>query len=155
MALLQKVEDNLPNVPVQGWLVMMNQTDDDEDSESGCSVYPGILDIEYRNNYWQIFKIHDHDMLVKATYHLFSAYFGKFSICLLSKQVVTRVYLDNRNLLENQPMVRILSLIKSRYFLHLLKLKLDPKFPYAESIQTGCLSVIFGTMTLSTLWSVK
>ena len=151
MALLQKVEDNLPNVPVQGWLVMKNKTE----SDGGCSVYPGILDIEYRNNYWQIFKIHDHDMLVKATYHLYSAYFGKFSICLLSKQVVTRVYLDNRNLLENQPMVRILSLIKSRYFLHLLKLKLDPKLPYAENIQTGCLSVIFGTMTLSTLWSVK
>ena len=84
--MLQKVEDNLPNVPVQGWLMMMNRTDGDGDSDGGCSVYPGILDIEYRNNYWQIFKIHDNEGLVKATYHLYSAYFGKFSICVLCTQ---------------------------------------------------------------------
>ena len=57
--MLQIVQENLPNVPVQGWLVMKNKTDGD--IESGSSVYPGILDIEYRNNYWQIFKIYDSD----------------------------------------------------------------------------------------------
>ena len=80
IAMLQKVQDNLPNVPVQGWLVMKNKTDGD--IESGSSVYPGILDIEYRNNYWQIFKIYDSDRLFRSTYHLFSAYYGK--ICIKS-----------------------------------------------------------------------
>ena len=75
IAMLQKVQDNLPNVPVQGWLVMKNKTDGDGDS--GCSLYPGILDIEYRNNYWQIFKIIDNTNVVRSTYHLYGAYFGK------------------------------------------------------------------------------
>ena len=75
--MLQKVQNNLPNVPVQGWLVMKNKTDGDSESDSRCSVYPGILDIEYRNNYWQIFKISDHAKVVRSTYHLYGAYFGK------------------------------------------------------------------------------
>ena len=75
--MLQKVQNHLPNVPVQGWLVMKNKTDGDSESDGGCSVYPGILDIEYRNNYWQIFKISDHANVVRSTYHLYGAYFGK------------------------------------------------------------------------------
>ena len=75
--MLQKDQDHLPNVPVQGWLVMKNRTDN---GVKGCSLYPGILDIEYRNNYWQIFKIIDHDNVVRSTYHLYGAYFGKISI---------------------------------------------------------------------------
>ena len=71
--MLQKVQNHLPNVPVQGWLVMKNKTE----SDGGCSVYPGILDIEYRNNYWQIFKISDNAKVVRSTYHLYGAYFGK------------------------------------------------------------------------------
>ena len=75
--MLQKVQYHLPNVPVQGWLVMKNKTDGDSESDGGCSVYPGILDIEYRNNYWQIFKISDFARVVRSTYHLYGAYFGK------------------------------------------------------------------------------
>ena len=76
--MLQNDQDHLPNVPVQGWLVMKNRTDND--GAKGCSLYTGILDIEYRNNYWQIFKIVDHDNVVRSTYHLYGAYLGKISI---------------------------------------------------------------------------
>ena len=75
--MLQKDQDHLPNVPVQGWLVMKNRTDN---GVKGCSLYPGILVIEYRNNYWQIFKIIDHENIVRSTYHFYGAYFGKISI---------------------------------------------------------------------------
>lgn len=114
--MLLKDQDHLPNVPIQGWLVMKNLTDN---GEKGCSLYPGILDIEYRNDYWQIFKIVDHDNVDKSTYHLYGAYFGKMSI-LKNPLVCLNVYLDNRTLLNNVPMVRILSIVKSRYIIHFM-----------------------------------
>ena len=78
--MLQKVQAHLPNVPVQGWLVMKNKTDGYSESDSGCSLYPGILDIKYRNNYWQIFKIFASANVVRSTYHLYGAYLGKGSL---------------------------------------------------------------------------
>ena len=72
---LKSIQDHLPNVPVQGWMAMKNKSEDN--SAGGCSRYPGILDIEYRNNYWQIFKIYDGANTIRSTYHLYGAYFGK------------------------------------------------------------------------------
>ena len=41
-------------------------------SKESCSIYPNILDINFSNKYWQIFKIGS------STLHLYGAYFGKF-----------------------------------------------------------------------------
>ena len=62
------LQDNLPNVPVLSWLAKENTT---IKNKPNCSIFPSILEIEYRNKYWQIFHSQD------ATYHLYGAYFGK------------------------------------------------------------------------------
>ena len=46
------------------------------DEKQGCSQYPDILDIEYRNKYWQIFKTYNSSNIREATYHLYGAYLG-------------------------------------------------------------------------------
>ena len=46
------------------------------DGNQSCSKYPNILNIEYRNKYWQIFKTYDANNTREATYHLYGAYLG-------------------------------------------------------------------------------
>ena len=71
-ALFESVQNRLPNIPVLGWLSMKEKMN----IESSCSIYPGILDIEYRNTYWQIFHSYDENKDLVGTYHLYSAYIG-------------------------------------------------------------------------------
>ena len=68
------LQDRLPNLPILGWLSMKNLTSDEQ---QGCSQYPDILNIEFRNKYWQIFKTYDSNNNREATYHLYGAYLGK------------------------------------------------------------------------------
>ena len=42
--------------------------------KQGCSLYPNILDINFSNTYWQIFKSHG------STFYLHGAYFGSREI---------------------------------------------------------------------------
>ena len=74
------LQTRIPNLPVLSWLKRKNMRGS---KKSGCSIYPSILDIEYSNKYWQLFRFHD------TTFHLYGA------------------YLDNRTLLKNGPMIRI------------------------------------------------
>ena len=65
--ILGDLQDNLPNLPILS-SVSVNMTI--EDSASRCSIYPDILDIEYSNKYWQIFRSE------KAIFYLYSAILG-------------------------------------------------------------------------------
>ena len=65
--ILGDLQDNLPNLPILS-SVIVNMTI--EDSASRCSIYPDILDIEYSNKYWQIFRSDN------AIFYLFSAILG-------------------------------------------------------------------------------
>ena len=69
----EDIQDRLPNLPILGWQIMKNLTSDEK---QGCSQYPDILDIEYRNKYWQIFKTYYSSNIREATYHLYGAYLG-------------------------------------------------------------------------------
>ena len=61
------------NVPLQSLKMKFVKT---WKKPPGCSIYPKILDINFSNTYWQIFKNQG------STFHLYGAYFG--SIFLLS-----------------------------------------------------------------------
>ena len=63
------IQNRIQNIPVQDLLSLKKLK---IPKKHGCSIYPDILnDVEYRNTYWQIFRIYD------STYHLYSAYLGK------------------------------------------------------------------------------
>ena len=79
--MFQILQTRLPNLPVLSWLKIKNMKGS---KKSGCSTYPSLLDIEYSNKYWQLFRFHD------STFHLYGA------------------YLDNRTLIKNGPIIRIL-----------------------------------------------
>ena len=86
------LQGRLPNLPVFGWL----SNKDLKDVElAGCSSYPEITDLYYRNKYWQIFEFLDKNL--EVTFHLYGAYF------------------DNRTLLPNGPMIRVISMVHSRF----------------------------------------
>ena len=51
------------------WLRMKNM-DREDSADDGCSIYPDILNIDYSNKYWQIFKSE------KVTFYLYSAILG-------------------------------------------------------------------------------
>ena len=90
------LQNRLPNIPVFGWLSMKNMTDD---GGARCSEYPRLSDLHYNNKYWQIFKFSDKNPETKTldvTFYLYGAYF------------------DNRALLPNGPLIRVLSMVHSR-----------------------------------------
>ena len=97
--LFNDLQSRLPNLPVFGWLSMKNLT---EDSGTGCSKYPDIMDLHFRNKYWQIFEFVDENpdpdgWRLDVNFHLYGAYF------------------DNRTLLpDSQSMVRVISMVNSR-----------------------------------------
>ena len=70
ITVLRDLQSRLPNLPVLSWLAMKNKTRSEE-SGSGCSIYPDILDIEYSNKFWQLYRHED------ATFYLYSAILGK------------------------------------------------------------------------------
>ena len=90
------LQSRLPNIPVFGWLSMKNLTDD-----GGCSEYPEITDLHHNNKYWQIFKFSgenpESNLTFEAIFHLYGAYF------------------DNRTLLPKGPMIRVISMVPSRF----------------------------------------
>ena len=91
-----ELQSRLPNIPVFGWLAMKNLTDD---GGAGCSKYPELTDLHYNNKYWQRFKFSDKNLEIKTlevTFYLYGAYF------------------DNRTLLPNGPLIRVLSMVHSR-----------------------------------------
>ena len=67
------------------------------DGEEGCSKYPRLTDLNYNNKYWQIFKFSDKNPELHVTFYLYGAYF------------------DNRTLLPNGPIIRVLSMVHSRF----------------------------------------
>ena len=69
----EDLQARLPNLPIFGWLSMKNLK---RDGNKSCSRYPDILNIEYRNKYWQIFKTYGANNTREATYHLYGAYLG-------------------------------------------------------------------------------
>ena len=73
--LFNGLQNRLPNIPVFGWLSMKKLTGD----EDGCSRYPEITDLHYRNKYWQIFKFLDTNLSIDVTFHLYGAYFGRIA----------------------------------------------------------------------------
>ena len=86
------LQSRLPNIPVFGWL---SNKDLEDDGTAGCSTYPDITDLYYRNKYWQIFEFLDDKL--EVTFHLYGAYF------------------DNRTLLPDGPMIRVISMVHSRF----------------------------------------
>ena len=82
------LQERLPNYPVVDWFMMRSI----RQNKSGCSKYPDLLDVEYSNRYWQLYKSHNK----KETFFLYGA------------------YLDNRKALKNGPIIRILAMINSR-----------------------------------------
>ena len=66
------LQNSFQNVPVFSSL-SMNKVNASKES---CSIYPNILDINFSNKYWQIFKNGS------STLHLYGAYFGKL-FCFL------------------------------------------------------------------------
>ena len=92
----RSLQRKLPNVPVLGWFSMKNLTDQ---GGTGCSTYPELTELHYRNTYWQIFKFldkgGDKNRTLDVTFHLYGAYF------------------DNRPLLRG-PMIRVISMVHSR-----------------------------------------
>ena len=91
--LFSDLQSRLPNIPVFGWL---SNRDLKDEGTAGCSTYPDITDLYYRNKYWQIFEFMDDKL--EVTFHLYGAYF------------------DNRTLLPDGPMIRIISIVHSRFF---------------------------------------
>ena len=77
----EDLQARLPNLPIFGWLSMKNI---ERDGNKSCSQYPDILNIEYRNKYWQIFKTYDANNTREATYHLYGAYLGKIQNTITS-----------------------------------------------------------------------
>ena len=133
--LYNDLQSRLPNLPVFGWLSMKDLT---EDEEPGCSKYPDIVDIHYRNKYWQIFEFLDEneDQTLDVTFHLYGAYF------------------DNRTLLPKGPMIRVISMVHSRFVLKIFYLRLKIVH-VTETHQSLFPSVISGIMTPSLQWSLK
>ena len=86
------LQSRLPNIPVFGWL---SNRDLKDEGTAGCSTYPDITDLYYRNKYWQIFEFMDDKL--EVTFHLYGAYF------------------DNRTLLHDGPMIRVISMVHSRF----------------------------------------
>ena len=91
----------MPNIPMNGFLSMKNMTDNE--GTVSCSKYPSLTDLHYVNEYWQILKFLDRrnrhsNQTLDVTFHLYGAYF------------------DNRTLLPDGPMIRIVSMIHSRFF---------------------------------------
>ena len=66
---LGNLQNLLPNLPVLSWLRMKNMVREDS-ADDECSIYPDILNIDYSNKYWQIFKSE------KVTFYLYSAILG-------------------------------------------------------------------------------
>ena len=99
----KSLQSKIPSIPVLGWLSMKNLTDDDGE---GCSKYPELTDLHYRNKYWQIFKFFDKspqaNRTLEVTFHLYGAYF------------------DNRSLL-NQSKIRVISMVHSRFAVEYFK----------------------------------
>ena len=75
-----------------GWLSIREMKDD---GMVGCSTYPHLTDLYYRNKYWQIFEFLDDKL--EVTFHLYGAYF------------------DNRTLLPKGPLIRVISMVYSRF----------------------------------------
>ena len=75
------LQDRLPNLPIFAWISMKDLK---SDGNKSCSKYPNILNIEYRNKYWQIFKTYDENNTREATYHLYGAYLGNNQISISS-----------------------------------------------------------------------
>ena len=64
------------NVPVVSSFDLKIKLNKVKASKESCSIYPNILDINFRNKYWQIFENGS------STLHLYGAYFGKlFRFC--------------------------------------------------------------------------
>ena len=79
-----------------------------------CSRYPDLTDLHFRNRYWQIFKFSDRtsrhsNQTMDVTFHLYGAYF------------------DNRTLILG-PMIRIISMVHSRFVDRILLQKNSEKF---------------------------
>ena len=90
--LFNDLQSRLPNIPVFGWL---SNRDLKDEGAAGCSTYPDITDLYYRNKYWQIFEFMDDKL--EVTFHLYGAYF------------------DNRTLLPKGPLIRVISMVYSRF----------------------------------------
>ena len=122
----------MPSIPVLGWLSMKNLTDEG----TGCSKYPELTDIHYRNKYWQILKFLDKspNRTLEVTFHLYGAYF------------------DNRSLLT-QPMIRVILMVHSRFAVEYLRKK------YSICFSVTSLSLFptatSGTMTQGLQLSVR
>ena len=137
--LFNDLQSRLPNLPVFGWLSMKNLTDD---SGTGCSKYPDIMDLHFRNKYWQIFEFVDENpdsdgWRLDVNFHLYGAYF------------------DNRTLLpDSQSMVRVISMVNSRLVdKNLFKVK-GPN-NVTETSLCLCLTATSGIMTPSPQLSQK
>ena len=117
-----------------------------EQDKSSCSVYPDMLDIEFSNRFWQLFKSHNQ----KETFFLYGA------------------YLDNRKALKKEPLIRILAMSNSRYLISsyvAIKLKISKiirltkliraKYYFPGTPRWRSLSVTFGTAAARSLLSVR
>ena len=131
----RSLQRRLPNVPVLGWFSMKNLTDN---WGNGCSSYPELTDLQYRNKYWQIFKFLDKsgykNQTLDVTFHLYGAYF------------------DNRTLLRG-PMIRVISMVHSRCVDTSFQINTTDNFP--ETSLCLCLFVTFGIMTPGLLLSLQ
>ena len=136
--LFNDLQGRLPNLPVFGWLSMKNLTDD---GRAGCSKYPDIMDLHFRNKYWQIFEFVDENqdpsLTLYVTFHLYGAYF------------------DNRTLLPNsQSMVRVISMVNSRLGDNNFQTE-RCNLTYTEISLCLCRTATSGIMTPSLLLSQK
>ena len=108
---------------------MKNLTDD---GPVGCSKYPDLTDLHYNNKYWQIFKFSDENpvtnLTLEVTFHLYGA------------------YLDNRTLLPKGPMIRLISMVHSRFGDCIFQ-SIGP-YDFIEGSLSLYPFVIFGIMTL-------
>ena len=77
---LEDLQIRLPNLPVLSWLEMRNKA-------AECSTYPDILDIEYSNKYWQLYRSEN------SMFYLYSAILGKYNIYI-------SLYLSNTNVIH-------------------------------------------------------
>ena len=96
--MFNSLQSRMPNIPVNGWLSIKNITDTGD--SISCSEYPDLVDLHFRNKYWQIFKFLDRrnrhsNRTLDVTFHLYGAYF------------------DNRTMIKD-PMIRIISMVHSR-----------------------------------------
>ena len=93
LRIFQRLQARIPNLPVSSLLTKKKRG---RPIKFGCSSFPSIFDIEYRNTLWQIFQYKG------STFHLYGA------------------YLDNRTQIHNGPIIRILSMIGSKRFVNLM-----------------------------------